>query len=236
MNSLDSMKKYIKISKMLAEGVHEQRKEPWEKVDELIQAHVNQHAITGEKLVPYKGRTITVWMEGSSNWPYKETFKIDPGKNTGVISIDGYDYGADEYVTHNSADDYMWSNQAVAEEYANLVEKMREVEDGDDWSGHTEGVHEQYDETEVDSKKNRDGLPVGDFEVGDLVRIVGNSWDSLEDELEEYQSRKYQGKVGRVKFPKGQKGRRRGVLVVFGLNSIIANPEDLELVKKAHAE
>lgn len=78
-----------------------------------------------------------------------------------------------------------------------------------------------------------DQMETDGFEVGDLVRIVGNSWDSLEDELEEYQSRKYQGKVGRVKFPKARKGRRRGVSVAFGWNSILANPEDLELVKKA---
>ena len=75
-----------------------------------------------------------------------------------------------------------------------------------------------------------------ELEVGDLVRMVGNSWDSGEDYLEWGMAKKYQGKVGRIKDLDSRSGTHYGIRVGYGWNSILANPEDLEIVKKADDE
>ena len=94
-------------------------------MDEIMQ-HADNSAIKGKHLVKYIGKKITLWTEGHSNPPLQRTYKIDKGPEGG-ISIDGSEYGPEDFVNHNSADDYSWKSEQAADIYSDLIDKQRDM-------------------------------------------------------------------------------------------------------------
>jgi hypothetical protein len=94
-----------------------------------IDAHAEKFALKGKDLEKYVGRTVTVWMEGSSNEPYQSKLQIEAGNNGQGVTIQGEYYGPEDFVDHNSAADYSWKSQQAAEHYADLQSRRDELDE-----------------------------------------------------------------------------------------------------------
>ena len=94
-----------------------------------IHQHAELHAIRGKDLEKYVGKTVTLWTEGSSNPPTQQTYKIEAGKNSQGVTIEGTYYGPKEFVTHNSAEDYSWKSESAAQLYSEMVDSDDGEED-----------------------------------------------------------------------------------------------------------
>jgi hypothetical protein len=94
-----------------------------------IDAHAEKFALKGKDLEKYVGRTVTVWMEGSSNEPYQSKLQIDAGNNGQGVTIQGEYYGPEDFVDHNSAADYSWKSQQAAEHYTDLQSRRDELDE-----------------------------------------------------------------------------------------------------------
>jgi len=94
-----------------------------------IDAHAEKFALKGKDLEKYVGRTVTVWMEGSSNEPYQSKLQIEAGNNGQGVTIQGEYYGPEDFVDHNSAADYSWKSQQAAEHYTDLQSRRDELDE-----------------------------------------------------------------------------------------------------------
>ncbi len=68
------------------------------------------------------GKTVTLWTEGSSNPPTQQSYRIEAGNNGQGVTIEGEYYGPEEFITHNSAEDYTWKSQSAADLYSDMVD------------------------------------------------------------------------------------------------------------------
>lgn len=101
-------------------------------LDKEVHKHAQIHAIKGKDLEKYIGKKVKIWQEGSSNAPLQRSYKIDPGKNSEGVTIEGTYYGPEEFVTHNSADDYSWKSESAANLYSDMVDSARDDEEFDE--------------------------------------------------------------------------------------------------------
>ena len=120
----------MRIDEIVTEGeviaFPQKEQEPKFSLDREIHQHAEKHAIKGKDLEKYVGKKVKLWTEGSSNPPLQRTYDIGPGKNGEGISIEGEYYSPEEFVTHNSADDYSWKSQSAADLYSDMVDSDRD--------------------------------------------------------------------------------------------------------------
>ena len=124
MNALPVLKKaqmYLRDKKLGEDAYDDMSNE--------IDAHAEKFALKGKDLEKYVGRTVTVWMEGSSNEPYQSKLQIEAGNNGQGVTIQGEYYGPEDFVDHNSAADYSWKSQQAAEHYTDLQSRRDELDE-----------------------------------------------------------------------------------------------------------
>ena len=124
---------YLRDKRKIAEGdvvqFPQQAQDASFSLDKEMHQHAERHAIKGKDLEKYVGKKVTIWTEGSSNPPLQRSYVIDPGKNGQGVTIEGEYYGPEEFVTHNSADDYSWKSQSAADLYSDMVDSDRDDDD-----------------------------------------------------------------------------------------------------------
>ncbi len=129
MNALPVLKKaqmYLRDKKKVAEGdvvqFPQKAQDASFNLDKEIHQHAERHAVKGKDLEKYVGKTVTLWTEGSSNPPTQQSYRIEAGNNGQGVTIEGEYYGPEEFITHNSAEDYSWKSQSAADLYSDMVD------------------------------------------------------------------------------------------------------------------